>query len=304
MVPLLRAVPSALEYQTLAQALAAGTVEISEVSLAGSVPDVKVVNTGALPVLMLDGCALVGAKQNRILNLSILVPPKSTLTVPVSCVEQGRWRPEGTLFGEGKAMHFASARARKLEDVTVSMARGLPPRADQAGVWDDVACYASQFSAAAPTGAMQDVYGAVEGGVEALVKPLLPVPGQVGAVFLGGVTVLGMDLFDSPATFAAEFPKIVRSYAVDALGDGAPASPGVAIELARQMLAELVAGAWRAYPGVGLGDDLRLAGPHVVGGALAHAGDVVHLVAFTPRAQQKPLHRNVPPPMPPRFGRH
>ena len=43
-------------------------------------------------VLLYDGEELVGAKQNRILNVSVLVEAKSTLRIPVSRVEQGAGR--------------------------------------------------------------------------------------------------------------------------------------------------------------------------------------------------------------------
>ena len=37
------------------------------------------------------GEQLAGGKQNRVLNASILVPAKSELPIPVTCVERGRW---------------------------------------------------------------------------------------------------------------------------------------------------------------------------------------------------------------------
>ncbi len=58
---------------------------------AGSVPDLRVINRAEKMVLILDGEELVGAKQNRIVNTTILVAAQSTLVIPVSCVEQGRW---------------------------------------------------------------------------------------------------------------------------------------------------------------------------------------------------------------------
>ena len=58
----------------------------------GSVPALRVVNRGLHPILIVDGEELVGAKQNRVVNLAILVAAQSAFTIPVSCVEAGRWR--------------------------------------------------------------------------------------------------------------------------------------------------------------------------------------------------------------------
>ena len=66
--------PTNLDYVTLADALGAGLIEIVEVNEAGSVPNLKVVNRGEQEVLLLAGEILVGAKQNRVLNASMMVP--------------------------------------------------------------------------------------------------------------------------------------------------------------------------------------------------------------------------------------
>ena len=73
-VPLLSATERDVEYLTLDEALAGGWAQITEVSDAGQVSELKVVVNGDRPVLLVDGEELVGAKQNRILNLSLLVP--------------------------------------------------------------------------------------------------------------------------------------------------------------------------------------------------------------------------------------
>ena len=79
------------EYITLREAIERGVFTVTEVSEGGSVPELMVANKGDVAVLLLDGEEVRGAKQNRILNTTILVGPKSTIKVPVSCVEHGRW---------------------------------------------------------------------------------------------------------------------------------------------------------------------------------------------------------------------
>ena len=54
-------------------------------------PSSRCVNPLDEDVLLYDGEELVGAKQNRILNVTVLVGAGATLPIPVSCVEQGRW---------------------------------------------------------------------------------------------------------------------------------------------------------------------------------------------------------------------
>ena len=88
-------------------------VQVTEVEEAGSVPNLKVANMADRPLLLLDGEELVGAKQNRILNTTVLVAARTETTIPVSCVEQGRWGYRGRQFAPGDASLFASVRQKK-----------------------------------------------------------------------------------------------------------------------------------------------------------------------------------------------
>src|SRR5258708_19831803 len=78
-------------YLTLTEALQQRLATITEVSVAGHVPNVKINNGSELCLLLVDGEELIGAKQNRTLNTSILLAGKSETVVPVSCTEAGRW---------------------------------------------------------------------------------------------------------------------------------------------------------------------------------------------------------------------
>ena len=105
MFPLLLPEDDAPGYLTLDEALAAGHASVTEVSEAGSVPELLVKNLAPSPVLILDGEELVGAKQNRIVNLTILVAAGAdaahprvvrrgrALGAPLARVRGGRPRP-------------------------------------------------------------------------------------------------------------------------------------------------------------------------------------------------------------------
>lgn len=77
--------PAEPGYLLLEQALKAGLVQVTEVNEAGNVPTIALINHAALPILALQGQELIGAKQNRTLNVTILAPEN----------EHGiRWQPD------------------------------------------------------------------------------------------------------------------------------------------------------------------------------------------------------------------
>src|SRR5262245_35303941 len=107
-----------IEAKSLEEALADGTIRVTEISAEGHVPELRVKNTDKTPVLILDGEELIGAKQNRIVNVTILVAPQSEIIIPVSCIEAGRWayaRPSFTAAGRVLSQKI---RSRKAEAVT------------------------------------------------------------------------------------------------------------------------------------------------------------------------------------------
>ena len=107
-IPLLA--PKEVEPDWLTLAEAGAAVTISEVSAGGEVPTLSLVNDADRPVLLLDGEELIGAKQNRILNTTVLVAAHAALRIPVSCVEQGRWSYRGKRFDSSDTSLFASER--------------------------------------------------------------------------------------------------------------------------------------------------------------------------------------------------
>ncbi|AUB80858.1 TIGR02452 family protein [Candidatus Thiodictyon syntrophicum] len=140
-------------YRLLDDALGDGGARVTEVSEVGHVPELCFVNRGDLPVLLVDGEELIGAKQNRILNLSILAPAHQTIVIPVSCVEAGRWHAQSAEFGSARRAHFGAGRARKAADVSDSLRRRGSRESNQSAVWHDIAERSRRMKVSSPTGA-------------------------------------------------------------------------------------------------------------------------------------------------------
>jgi hypothetical protein len=66
---------------------------MTEVDAAGSVPELLAPNPLDQHVLLYDGEELLGAKQNRILNVTVLAAAKSEARMLVSCVAKADSRP-------------------------------------------------------------------------------------------------------------------------------------------------------------------------------------------------------------------
>ena len=290
---LLRPKNGGLEYITLREAIERGVFSVTEVSEGGSVPELMVANKGEIAVLVLDGEEVRGAKQNRILNTTILVGPKSTIKVPVSCVEHGRWSMQTQEFAEsGNVMH-REMRALNLRKVNENLAAGMPFRSDQGEIWDKVAELACDMKVVSSTGAMRDVYEAKGADLDGYLKSFRLAQGQKGILVFVDGRPAGLDFVSRDEAFAGLFPKLVKSYAMEAIllgerrkkgrgkGDAAKAMAKPAADRAREFLKLAAASEEKKYESVGLGWSYRYAGPGVVGSALAYNEDVVHMAFFS-----------------------
>ena len=277
-------------YMTLDEALKAGSFSVREVSESGAVPELVAVNQGSRPVLLVDGEELVGAKQNRIINITILVPAKREVLIPVSCVEQGRWGYRSRHFESADHIYNARSRGMKSAQVSESMHSGRGAASDQLSVWDEVAAQSGRMmNSDSPTAAMSDVYESHRTTLDEYVTAFSSSSGQVGAVFAIDGKMVGMDAFSCQRPYAAMLPKIIRSYALDAIDiDSEATGPEAAAtralppqaDVAREFIDELCRAEAEVYPAVGAGKDLRLHNKNLSGGVLLAEGRLVHVCAF------------------------
>jgi hypothetical protein len=239
------------------------------------VPELFVENPTDSAVLLYDGEELVGAKQNRILNVSVLVEADAKLPIPVSCVEQGRWSRRSDLFGSAKHISHSHLRRRKAETLAAQpLARGVA----QGQVWDEVSAKQMRMGVRSETAANRDTFEAHAAQLRALEQAFAAAPGQCGAV-LGLGDDLCLDAVSRPDAFALLWPKLRAGYLLDALErlDRRATS----VERISAFVAEVGGASVTRGPSAGLGEDVRLRGEAVVGSGLTLDGETIQLSAFT-----------------------
>jgi ARG and Rhodanese-Phosphatase-superfamily-associated Protein domain len=267
-------------YSLAAEAIAHGALAITEVG-EGQVPTLGVANSGDVPVLLVEGEHLQGARQDRVLNVTVLVPPKAELAIPVSCVEHGRWayRTEQRF---APAPEFAHTRLRAAKTATVAARRRLvgDRMADQGAIWAEVERKRAEVGAGvSSTAAMRDTF--VQRGVDVdriLAAFERPSPKQTGVVVCVSGEPVALDAFDRPETLAALWPRLVRGYAMEALGS--PARSVERAETASAFVERVTSGEGSEYDAVGLGREVAITSPGSIASALVWKGAVVHLAAF------------------------
>ena len=268
------------DYLTLDEALDQKLARVIEVSEDGEVPNLLFENLGSRKVLLVDGDELVGAKQNRIVNLSILVGAHTKIEIPVSCVEAGRWSRKSDEFSSAKRAMYSRARASKAEAVTVRMRRSGERYSDQSEVWSNIAMCSADLDVDSLTSSMSDIYESHEQRLGRYREAFKAQDGQVGALFAIDGNAQGLEIFDSSATFSHYLERLVSSYALGSLADMGEGREA-ALPEAEQFMASVKQAQAEQFEALGEGEDLRLSGESLAGGALVAEDRVVHLAAFS-----------------------
>ena len=290
------------EYETATAAARDGALELREQG-GGTVPSIEAV-TKEKPVVLFAGDTVVGGKQNRIINVTVWLAAMKVTSIPVSCLEHGRWNQGYGFSASRKVDYLLRAKmSAQLADVAVreyDLAAAAPGgarvahrsyAADQGAVWREIADKEERAHARSRTSALHDLYAREATDTAAFVRAFPCPVGATGvAVGIGGKLV-ALELFDAASTLAEQWPRLVESAAsahadhrraVAARVEPAPrhrhpdeGSLGRLLGRAAAACADAVIGA-----SVGEGHDVRLRGDKVRGGALVVDGHPVHVELF------------------------
>lgn len=204
------------------------------------------VNRGKRPIILLAGEIVSGGKQDRIVGKDRIVPVGGEpLPLDVFCVEHGRWTEVSANFASAGIMVHPSVRERAAVEQnqqevwsavdigTTSSNLDQTPEASLAHISRD--SIASTIQKEAPTESYRKIYasGTIGSGVESFTEQMarrferatanLKGERVVGVVVAYGDEVAWSDVFASPELFQSYWPKLLRSYVVEAMAR--PATP-------------------------------------------------------------------------------
>lgn len=231
---------------SLEEALSAGSIVATET---GDMSVASLRNRGASNVAALDGETLIGGGQNRMLVGGAALSPGEAIETPSCCVEIHRWdcSPGKKALDEdkkqftGAASAFGTLKRERLMDSIYSMGADRRMEADQRKVWTRIAEAFSISGAATKTLDLHDLYDYWETHLKLFSSRFTIRQAQVGMiVFLDSRTWFA-DIFPDPDLLAANYRKLLKGYALDALlrleKDIAPSPPGsVKLEAAQNVI--------------------------------------------------------------------
>jgi hypothetical protein len=216
LTPLVSAAPTSgpkIDVLVLDEAMASKKVRIKEIE-DESVNNLTFVNKSEQPVFLLAGEVIIGGKQDRIIGANTIIPANTTQTVPVFCVEHGRWDNSSTEFTTAKALAHGRLRGRASFKT-------------QSDVWSEVAATNELKKTKNGTDTYRTVAtkqsdGSLTKWQKRVDDALAKVPSADRANMIGYVVAVNgkvatVDMFQSPLLFKKLEPKLLKSYVTDAV---------------------------------------------------------------------------------------
>lgn len=254
-------------FLTLDEGVRAGTVVVTEAgsvrglvrgshpvrqSSGAEVNKLVLINNSNRPLLLLAGEIVTGGKQDRVIGEDRIIPAKSEpVDLSVFCVEPGRWVEKSTNFSYmGSQMAAPSIR------------RPAVTAKSQQQVWDNVGASNANMAAQVDARTRAEVNSTtsyagvmensvVKGKVAAIAAPMernydsmfreLRKQNAVGVVVAVNGRIIWADLFASTDLLQAYWPKLIRSYAAEAVANGGR-SGAASVALAQDYIDKLSGG--------------------------------------------------------------
>ena len=235
-------------------------IVVSEVNEQGSVNNLRVVNTSPHFVFFMDGDVLVGAKQNRVLNTSVLLEPQSKTNITVSCVEQGRWRHKSAKFSKPDFIAPAMLRKQKNINVNKNLKSGNSYYASQSDVWESVSHYESRYSMKSETSDLSELMESKMVDYDKFIKFFDCNNDANGLAMFSGDKVVSVEIFNRTNVYREYFHKLLKATAMEIFymnKDESKMQKDDALDILNIEINKLEKAKFNDFPGLAAGTERR-----------------------------------------------
>lgn len=190
-------------------AIRSGGLVISELTAMGSVGQLIALNNTADYLLLTDADVLTGAKQNRIVNRSVLLAPSGKTVIEVSCVERLRWNYRSTSFSTPGSVADPGLRSRKAGTFSRKKPEhGMDFPGTQGEVWDHVRASLACEGLRSQTESYEELLHHRLAKAEKAFPASHPEKGCNGLAVLIDGKVISADLFGNEESYRYYFPML------------------------------------------------------------------------------------------------
>jgi hypothetical protein len=277
-------------YVSAARAMKQNMIQVKELNEAGSVNHLLVLNLSKEYVFMMDGDILAGAKQNRVINTSILLAPESKTDIPVSCVESGRWRHVSANFAPTDYAAPSSLRMDKARQVRMSLKEERGHSSDQGEIWSKISGYHAQSKVSSDTSNLSDVYAEKAAEFDKFVTAFECNASANGVAVFRGKQLLSLDAFNRRDVYQEYFSKILRGVALEVYNRHAKNDPVGEAE-AKYRVVDFFDNfdtlPWESFKAVAAGRERRFDTEKLTGFILEESGQMIHMTALGSEQMKK-----------------
>ncbi|MBQ2637135.1 MAG: tubulin-like protein [Methanobrevibacter sp.] len=258
-----------LDIITLKKALELGLGEIKECEQS-TVNTLIVKNDAVTPLILIDGEEVVGGDQNRLVNSTILVAPKSEMKIPVSCTERGRWAYKNEFENSEYIANYETRRAK--------MSASRLNKSVQGTVWQSIDCLEDAVGYNSSTSAMAESYDNLKIDHAKFINAFSIEEKQNGIVIIINGEIKGFELLLNSEIYKEFHEKILKSYLIDAKNENSTFS--INIDEIKSILDNAIASNFEKKESEGLEDSYEFENESGFGKLYTYKNEIIHWSYF------------------------